>query len=181
MRSDEEARHIWYIADTHLLHPKIVGICDRPTKIEYHDEWIIDRINSVVNKKDQLFLLGDVSLGNLIKTEKLLDKMHGKKVLILGNHDNSIKNSTRFEHVTQIYDFNFHSPSYNNIHLVLCHYPMLSWNRKVHGSGHLFGHVHGRVEGHGLSFDVGVDANDYMPLNLEQVYDRLTRISLKYM
>ena len=181
MRTDNEAKHIFFSADFHFLHPKIVGICSRPTTIEYHDEWLLDRINSVVGKKDTLYILGDVSMGNRIKTEKILDKMRGKKILILGNHDNSIRNSTRFEYVTQIHDFTFTSPSYNNIHIVLCHYPFNSWNRKVHGSAHLYGHVHGRLKGVGLSFDIGVDANDYYPLNLEQVYDKLTKISLDLM
>jgi len=181
MRLSEESKHIWFTSDTHLLHPKIVEICDRPISIENHDDWIIDRFNSVVDKKDQLFILGDVSMGNLTKTDKLLDRLNGKKTLILGNHDNSIKHSTRFEEICQIKDFAFDSPMYKNIHLVLCHYPMLSWNRKVNGSGHLFGHVHGRLPGVGLSMDVGVDANNYMPINLEQIYDRLTKISLNLM
>lgn len=181
MRTDEEAKHIWFTSDLHLLHPKIVNICNRPTTIEDHDQWLIDHINSVVNKRDELYILGDISMANREKTEKLLDKINGKKFLIEGNHDNSIKSSTRFQHTTQIHDFNFNSPSYSNIHLVLCHYPMQSWNRKVHGSGHLYGHVHGRLPGVGLSFDVGVDANGYFPLNLEQVYDKLTKISLNLM
>jgi len=181
MRLDEDAKRIWFTADLHFLHPKICKICSRPVREEDHDQWLIDRFNSVINKHDQLFILGDVSMGNLAKTDKLLDQMNGEKYLILGNHDESIKNSTRFKHKTQIYDFNFDSKSYHNIHLVLCHYPMLSWNRKVHGSGHLFGHVHGRVSGVGLSFDIGVDANEYMPLNLEQICDKLTKISLDLM
>jgi len=181
MRTDEEAKHIFLTGDLHFLHPKIVSICNRPTTIEEHDEWLINRFNSVVGKKDELYILGDVSMGNLEKTDKLLDRLHGKKFLILGNHDNSIKNSTRFVHTAQIHNFNFNSESYPNVHLVLCHYPMLSWDRKIFGSCHLYGHVHGRLAGVGLSFDIGVDANDYLPLTLEQVMDKFTKMSLGLM
>ena len=155
-----------------------MAICERPTTVEEHDEWIIDRINNVVSKKDQLYILGDVSMGDRVRTEKLLDKIHGNKSLILGNHDNNIAHSTRFGEITQLKDFNFNSESYPNIHIVLCHYPIASWNRKVHGASMLYGHCHGRFQNNGLSFDVGVDANDYLPLSLEQVCDKLTKISL---
>lgn len=178
MRLDTEAQHIWFTADLHLLHPKICAICERPTTIEEHDEWIIDRINSVVGKKDQLYILGDVSMGDKMKTEKLLDKIHGNKSLILGNHDNNIAHSTRFGEITQLKDFNFNSESFPNIHLVLFHYPIASWNRRIHGSAHLYGHCHGRFQNAGLSFDVGLDANDYFPLNLVEVCDKMTKISL---
>lgn len=178
LRTDKEAQHIFFVADTHFLHPKIVDICNRPTTIEEHDLWLIDRINSKVGKKDMLYILGDVSMGDKIKTEKLLDKINGNKILILGNHDNNIKSSTRFGEIKQIKNFNFNSPSYPNIHMVLCHYPMASWERKIHGSFHIFGHCHGRLKNCGLSFDIGVDCNNYYPLNLVEVMDKMTKISL---
>ncbi len=192
MRPDIDAQHIFFTADIHLLHPKIVDICNRPTTIEEHDAWIISRINSVVGKHDYFYILGDVSMGNREKTEKLLAKINGHKILIQGNHDGSILSSTMFKESVQIKDFTFNSPNYPNVHLVLCHYPMRTWNRVMYGSGMLFGHVHGRfrpnlfrrllywlrIKKQPKSFDVGVDANDYLPLNLEQVLDKLTKISL---
>lgn len=181
MRTDEEAKHIFFTADLHILHPKIVSICDRPITVEEHDDWLIERINSKVEKKDTLYILGDVSMADKIKTEKLLDRIKGNKILIVGNHDGNISTSTRFGEIKLIKDFNFNSPSFPNIHIVLCHYPMLSWNRKVQGAMHLFGHVHGRLEGVGLSFDVGVDANNYYPLSLEEVLDKMTKKSINLM
>ena len=168
--------HRWHI--THFLHEKITNICNRPTTIKDHDEWLISRINSRVGKHDDLYLLGDISMANKVETEKLLHKINGRKHLILGNHDSNIKNSTLFESISQIKNFNFNSKSYPNIHIVLCHYPIASWERKVHGSWHLHGHTHNRFENKGLSFDVGVDANNYYPINLEEVADKMTKISL---
>lgn len=181
MRKDEEVKNIYFTSDLHLLHPKIVNICNRPITVEEHDEWLISRINSKVKKKDTFYILGDVSMGDKVRTEKLLHKINGNKILIVGNHDNNISNSTVFGGIKHIKDFTFNSPSYPNLHIVLCHYPMLSWNRKVHGAMHLFGHVHGRLEGVGLSFDIGVDSNDYYPLSLEEVLDKMTKISLNLM
>lgn len=174
-------KNVWFSADLHLLHPKIVNICDRPTTVKEHDEWLIHRINSVVDKKDKFYILGDVSMGNRKKTERLLHKINGDKILIKGNHDKNIHNSTLFSEIKDIKDFNFNSDKYPNIHIVLCHYPIASWNRKIHGSIHLYGHTHGNFANSGLSFDVGVDANNWYPLSLEQVLDKITKISLKVM
>jgi len=170
-------KNIFFTADLHFLHPKIVDICNRPTTMEEHDEWLIDIWNSTVNKKQTVYILGDVSMGNKEKTDKILDRLHGKKHLILGNHDKNIHNSTRFETINQVKDFNY-SQDGMNLHIVLFHYPIASWNRKVHGSAHLYGHTHGRYQNCGLSFDIGIDANDYRILSLEEVYDKLTKISL---
>ncbi len=166
------------ICDLHFLHEKIVGIFSRPTTIKEHDQWLIDRINSKVCKNDDFYILGDVSMANKIDTEKLLSKINGRKHLILGNHDDNIKNSTAFKSISQIKDFNFNSENYSNIHLVMCHFPIASWNRKVHGSCHIHGHTHNRFENKGLSFDVGVDAQNYYPISLEEVLDKMTKKSL---
>lgn len=181
MRTDEDARHIWFTADLHFSHPKIIDIYNRPTTVEEHDKWLLNRLNSKVGKNDILYILGDVSMVSREQTDKILDKINGNKILILGNHDNNIKNSTRFGEITQIKNFNFTSPSYNNIHIVLCHYPIASWNRKVHGAGHLYGHTHGRFKNTGLSFDIGVDCNNYYPLNLEEVINKFAKVSLDLM
>src|SRR5439155_27176583 len=57
----------------------------------------------------------------------------------------------------------------------LNHYPMRSWNKRFHGSWHLYGHVHGRLGREDaanpamLVRDVGVDACDYRPWSFEEL------------
>lgn len=180
MRKDKDIQHIWFTADLHFLHKKIVDICNRPISVEDHDEWLLARINERVGKKDTLYILGDVAMGSKAKTEPLLHRMNGKKFLILGNHDKNIHMSTVFQEIWVRRNFNFNSPSYPNIHIVLDHFPLASWERKVHGAMHLHGHTHARFDNsrNGLSFDIGVDNNNYYPLNLEEVMDRFTKISM---
>ena len=111
-------------------------------------------------------------MANKIASDKFIDRLNGNKTLILGNHDANIRKSTRFGEITQIKDFSYGNKANGiNIHIVLCHYPMLSWNRRIHGSWHLFGHVHGRNPGIGRSHDVGIDNpyNMWRPLNLYQI------------
>ena len=204
----DDMKSIHFVADLHHNHPKIVEIYKRPITLqkesqEYyeeneidpvydkfkdlewkeeinriHDKWLVGVINNWVGKKDQLYILGDLSFAPKVEAEKFIDKLNGKKFLILGNHDKNIQNSTRFEQITQIKNFNY-SKGGANIHIVLCHYPISSWERKVHGSYHLYGHVHGKYKNSGLSLDVGLDSKDllsitkgvYRPLNLFEIYN----------
>ena len=154
----EEMQTIWFSGDPHDSHPKIIETCNRPTTIEDHRRWLIEDVyNKYVGRKHRLYLLGDVSFAPKIEAEgKFLSKLHGQKTLVVGNHDKNIKKSTYFAEITQIKNFNF-SRAGLNIHIVLCHYPMASWERKVYGSWHLHGHTHGRFVGHGLSWDAGLD------------------------
>jgi calcineurin-like phosphoesterase family protein len=57
----------------------------------------------------------------------------------------------------------------------LSHYPQRSWNKRFHGSWHLYGHVHGRLTAEDnadlslLTKDVGVDACEYRPWSFEEL------------
>jgi calcineurin-like phosphoesterase family protein len=48
--------------------------------------------------------------------------------------------------------------------VVLCHYPLESWNQMARGSWHLHGHSHGNLVEFGLRADVGVDCWSYAPV-----------------
>jgi len=74
-----------FIADLHFGHDNMAekrGFQDT----FYHDEHIIDRWNRVVNKKDLVYILGDVTMESS-KYYYQLDRLKGTKVVILGNHD----------------------------------------------------------------------------------------------
>jgi len=154
---------IWFTADLHHGHDKIVNMCGRPCSELMHEEWIVDLLNYRIKKKDTIYMIGDVSFARKPDAERFLDRINGSKFLIIGNHDKNLDKSTRFIQITQIKDFSY-SKFGLNIHIVLCHFPFVSWNRKVHGSWHIsglpwniYGHVHGRYDNVGLSIDVGID------------------------
>ena len=190
-----EMETIWFTADLHADHTKIVEIYNRPININKNDligigehnisnpsykrlvneannNWIIkDVINKYVKKTDDLYILGDVTMSNKKNADKFIDRLNGNKHLISGNHDKNIKHSTRFSEITQIKDFRFKRDNID-ITIILCHYNMLSWNKRIHGSWHLFGHTHCRpIEGQAImSFDVGIDRiGIYRPYNLYEI------------
>lgn len=87
--------------------------------------------------------------------------------LIQGNHDGSIRAySNYFKTTAQILDLIVKPTACpflsENLQLTLCHYPMVTWNKKPHGSIMLHGHCHGKLDEHNrlsndLRFDVGID------------------------
>lgn len=65
--------------------------------------------------------------------------------------------------------------------VVMCHYPMVTWNHKPHGSVMLHGHSHGKLDEYNaqsmdLRFDVGIDGDlaNLRFLTLEDVYNAAT-------
>jgi len=52
----------------------------------YHDDYLIQQWNSVVNKRDLTYILGDVTMETAEHYYKL-DQLNGRKVVVLGNHD----------------------------------------------------------------------------------------------
>ncbi len=84
------------IGDTHFCHSNILkftkedGTLLRPgfSSIQEHDEFLIDRWNSVVSCGDKVYHLGDVGFFNTTSAIKILNRLNGTKILIKGNHDN---------------------------------------------------------------------------------------------
>lgn len=80
------------ISDTHFGHKNSCkflrpnGEKQRPwDDAEEMDEDMIRLWNSIVGKKDKVYHLGDVAINK--KDLLTMDRLNGKKVLVLGNHD----------------------------------------------------------------------------------------------
>jgi calcineurin-like phosphoesterase family protein len=173
---------IWFISDTHFGHKNIIRYCNRPFKdIEEQTEEIVKNWNAVVSARDHVFHLGDVGYGSPQYLYRVLERLNGKIYLIKGNHDSAvIRNpaSQRFEWIrdTHLFKAQVTGKTYR---LFLSHYPHRSWPESNRGSFHLFGHTHGNMAPYGLSFDVGVDSNNYKPLSLEQVAERMSHMAIE--
>jgi calcineurin-like phosphoesterase family protein len=177
----------FFTSDTHLGHANIIKYCKRPfmtdeemqmfvaedgqfkpckETVTKHDEHILAAINAVVKHNDTLWIVGDFCWGEGSKAEYYTDKIMCMDIrLVRGNHDHpSVE-----DYFTEVHDIA--NLVIDNQPIVMCHYPMRSWNRSHHGSFHLFGHVHGNLEDipHHLALDVGVDTHDYKPWSWDQI------------
>ena len=82
---------IYVTADTHFGHDSIIEYCNRPFKSANDmDNKLIKNFNIRINDEDDLFILGDFTLShanNYGYFQSLLKRLHGRKHLIMGNHD----------------------------------------------------------------------------------------------
>lgn len=86
---------VFVIADTHFYHKNIMEY--EPIRKQWADdipsmnEYLVRQWNSVVTPEDTVIHLGDVSFGNKEQTKDLMDRLNGRKVLVMGNHDTRSK------------------------------------------------------------------------------------------
>lgn len=171
----------FFTSDTHFGHTNVIKFCNRPFKDKQEmDEALIDNWNSVVGPKDVVYHLGDFSFYSPNRTQGIINKLNGTLVLVRGNHDHKGIEGYRkgFYPIQEI--------KLGKYLLVLCHFPLASWNRMDHGVIHLHGHCHGNDGRTRVSnkiptrIDVGIDTcaynqrfdssiELYTPYSLEQV------------
>lgn len=198
---------VWFTSDLHFSHPSVLyfhperreacGVsleelqANKTAAIEKHDEWLINLWNETIGRQDFIYILGDFCLGNKERTEKILSRLHGRKYLIRGNHDKSCNGLERyFQWVGDIKEVKFTNNQYKFIDpeepfcIEMCHFPMLSWNRRPHGTCHLHGHCHGSIDAYNenskeLRLDAGLDGNlsklNFIPL--EDLYSKFKEIT----
>lgn len=173
--------NIFFTADLHLAHKNIIQHCKRPFEsLAEHDETLIRNWNSLVGEGDRVYVLGDISLGNLRDSIQKIQQLRGEKVLIEGNHDEKPlehpefrKLFTRVERLLTI-KVPFQGGSQA---ITLCHYAMEVWPHSHYGTWHLHGHSHGSLpeSPHMRRLDVGVDVWNFRPIKIENIAIRMAR------
>jgi calcineurin-like phosphoesterase family protein len=79
-----------FFSDPHFGHARILELTGRPfSTIRDHDEYIVERYNAKVAETGVTLWLGDVSFYPLDQTAALVARMHGTKLVVMGNHDRS--------------------------------------------------------------------------------------------
>lgn len=159
----------FFTADTHFGHEGVIKFSNRPfASVTDMDETLIRNWNAVVRPDDTVWHVGDFAHHcGLVRLGKIFSRLHGKKHLLVGNHDDSTL-ELPWSSTHQIAEV-----AISGQRLVLCHYAMRIWPGQRKGAIHLFGHSHGRYEGTSRSLDVGVDSWGYCPVDLRAIFARL--------
>lgn len=174
--STENTMNTWFTADLHFGHTNVIKYSNRPyADAEEMDEALIANWNSRVEPGDEVWLIGDVFFCDEKRARHIMSRLKGSIHLIYGNHDKVIRNQAPLQkcfgsitdgikEIDRVIDG-------EKVRIVMCHYPLLSWNRAFHGSLHLHGHVHSVVptDGKCRRYDVGVDANGWYPVSLSTI------------
>ena len=133
----------YYISDLHF------GCANKfDGKTLEHDQLMIDNWNRVVTNADTVYILGDIGkIGSNKDNEylcKCISVLKGKKILVLGNHEDNLKDirlRQLFIEITPLKEIidNFNGMSHK---LVLLHSPELFWWNQHKGTILLYGHLH---------------------------------------
>ena len=79
---------IWFTSDPHYFHKNVIRLCNRPFEnLHVMHEHMIQEWNKRVKPNEKVYVLGDFAFSGWTLTKKILDRLNGHKILILGNHD----------------------------------------------------------------------------------------------
>ncbi len=144
----------YYISDLHFYH---LSLNNRMDKRGFADAgemnaYMIRQWNSKVSEKDEVVILGDLSIAKGPATNEIVRQLKGKLCLIEGNHDRFLQDKAfdrdRFEWIlpyAELYD--------NKRKVILSHYPVFCYNgqflKRRNGADKtymLYGHVHNTAD-----------------------------------
>ena len=165
---------IWFSADFHLGHSRIIEFCKRPFKdVDEMNEEIIRRWNSCVNDSDTGYILGDFCFGD---PRKYYSRLNGRVYIVPGSHDKELRKLDQKFILPSIYVLKGLLDD-KRLGITLCHYSMRTFSQSHYGAIHLYGHSHHQLtdDPMSLSFDVGVDGWNFYPLSIEQVKEKMDK------
>ena len=184
----EDLERTWFTADHHFGHANIIKFTDRPfDSVAEMDEALVENWNSVIGPDDRVFHLGDFTLGNSHVAYRYLQQLQGRISFLYTpwHHDRRwLPGDTRVIDRSANHIIEWLPPLWvlevppmgkggYPLAITLCHYPLAEWDRKHYGAWHLHGHSHGKHGGEGYILDVGVDAQNYHPISLGGVLDKM--------
>lgn len=191
----------WVTSDWHFGHRNILHLGEgRPfATIEEHDEALITRHNALVAPDDEVWVLGDVAMGDITESLVKCARMNGHKILICGNHDRPAMTDDPEKRARWTRRY-MDEGGFSGVLLVenattvklpdgrlvkASHYPYAgdsqdgpdryTERRPVDEGGWLLhGHVHHSWRVNGRQINVGVDVWDYEPVRAERIMELIT-------
>lgn len=189
----ETNRKLFFTSDLHFGHNNVIKFCNRPyTNTKEMEKALIDNWNSVVSNEDYAFILGDIFWFNHSKeTKRIFGKLNGKKIYVLqGNHDDFSSYLSKYlDERIEILDCDevtLYVKGLQQKEYYLSHCPLMTWPHRENGVPNFFGHIHSGPRSNNevdnnlplwpLQYDVGVDNNEYTPIEVRQIMQKLTQV-----
>src|SRR5579883_798390 len=165
----EKGRRLGVVSDTHYNHRNIIAYCLRPFMTENervavlagerpklsdatlrrHDDTLIAECNRLLGPDDVLVHAGDVAWNGLTKLAEYRRRLNvGTVYVAVGNHDDESDLAAVFggDFVFERFRLEVDGPG-GLRSAVVSHYPEHTWDGSHKGVFHLYGHVHGKLDG----------------------------------
>ena len=196
----ENGSKCWFTSDLHFGHSNVMRFSNRPwSDVKDMNEGLTNNWNCVVGEGDIVFVLGDFCWQkDPVAVNKKLSELNGSIIFILqGNHDTKDQfkkvHDTRIRFISDtamvfISGIDEDKPSREH-EIMISHFPLATWPHFRRGTINLHGHIHSGPRSKneidcpgydlilkpGLTYDVGVDNNDYTPVEIREIFTKLKR------
>ena len=156
----------WLTADWHLGESRM-QILGRPfASREEHIETLVRNHNSLIAPEDHVIVVGDVCYQKAVEFLPEVARFNGIKTLIRGNHDVPISD----EDFSKYFDVVIEDGAglfmeFCGIKCFVTHYPTQGTSDHFN----LVGHIHAAWKYQLNMFNVGVDANHFLPVDSESI------------
>lgn len=167
---DSNISKMWITSDNHYFHKRIAEYSKRP---EEHNEIMLNNWNSMIEKDDIVFHLGDIAFGKFIGIAELFNCLNGTIYLIPGNHDRKkeLKFYSNFINIIEKEVL-----VYNNY--IFSHRPQYNVPENVIN---IHGHTHRHCWNDNQHINICVENTFYKPVRLYTLlYEDLTGILQTY-
>jgi calcineurin-like phosphoesterase family protein len=170
---------VWFTSDLHFGHDREFLFKPRGFKcVEDMNETVLKNFNSIVGENDEVYILGDLTLGNLDAAKPYLEKLNGKITVIRGNHDTDNRVGYYMSLGWEIYDAL--RIRWDRYTFFLCHYPTMTFNlEQEHLSQttlNLYGHTHQKTNFYNdipYSYHVGLDSHNCYPVDAKTIIEEM--------
>lgn len=152
---------VWAAADLHLGHVNMAKSRGFST-VEEHDEHIIKCWNSVVSKRDTVYLLGDITMETSLHYHKL-SRLNGLIRGVGGNHDMPKDCTKLLNYISSI------SGMIKYKGWVLTHCPVHP-SQLYRFRGNIHGHVHSDTIKDPRYINVSMEAINYTPVLITSLF-----------
>ena len=164
-------------ADLHFGETRL-DILGRPFRDQMDMvEQLINSYNSVVGINDDVYIIGDVCYQKTPEFLKYVERLNGNKILIRGNHEKVFTDEQLKPYFSRIIeDGGGVDIDIKGIQCYMTHYPTMGKINKFN----LVGHIHSAWKYQLNMFNIGIDANHFLPVDLDTIPFHLNAITNFY-
>lgn len=171
-----------FFSDPHFGHDNIRRYADRPfDSVDEMDEALVENYNQTVRLSDTVLWCGDAFFRFSTTPQRIMPRLNGRKVLILGNHDRQPGRMAALGFDLVLYEAFVHIAGRT---CRVSHYPyagspgrgarvddryLKRRPSRVKGELLIHGHTHSKSRIFENQIHVGVDAWDYRPATFGEV------------
>ena len=176
---------LWFTSDWHFNHNKEFVYKERNfSDINQMNKSIITLYNNIVQPDDEVYVLGDLMLGDLDEGLNCIQQLNGHLHIVRGNHDTD-RRWEAYKNLSNVVELeNAIYLKWHKYHFYLSHFPTFTGNIEKEAltqmTINLYGHTHQKNNFYNdipYMYHVGIDSHNCCPVSIDtiikEMYEKL--------